>query len=90
MTEHEIEEPDPQFSIVENDIVEMAEGEIFSLFHVQDNPTSITFLLKRSSAELYFVEPYSKQPSKVILKGLPATIDIESIHKDLGDNGFSI
>ncbi|GFR20788.1 nucleic-acid-binding protein from transposon X-element [Trichonephila clavata] len=66
-------------------------GEWFKIIAAtSDDHRGITNLLTDLKQEYYSIPPLSERPLKVVIKGLPATTDINDISTDLINQGFPV
>ncbi|GFR31713.1 uncharacterized protein TNCT_648451 [Trichonephila clavata] len=56
----------------------------------EDQHREITATLQMNGEEFYAIPPPSKRPYKVVLKGLPASTDIDEIKNDLANQGDAV
>ncbi|GFQ85580.1 putative RNA-directed DNA polymerase from transposon X-element [Trichonephila clavata] len=56
----------------------------------EDQHREITAPLKMNGEEFYAIPPPSERPYKVVLKGLPASTDIDEIKNDLANQGVAV
>ncbi|GFQ66494.1 putative RNA-directed DNA polymerase from transposon X-element [Trichonephila clavata] len=56
----------------------------------EDQHREITAPFKMNGEEFYAILPPSKRPYKVVLKGLPASTDIDEIKNDLANQGVAV
>ncbi|GFY75763.1 nucleic-acid-binding protein from transposon X-element [Trichonephila inaurata madagascariensis] len=66
-------------------------GEYLKIFTSSpDEHRELTKFLQEKGEQYFALEPVTKRPQKVVMKGLPIETDIEEIKKDLTDRGFSV
>ncbi|GFY76800.1 nucleic-acid-binding protein from transposon X-element [Trichonephila inaurata madagascariensis] len=66
-------------------------GEFLKIFATSpDEHRNITKFLTEKGEQYFAIEPVTKRPQKVVIKGLPITIDIDDIKTELTERGFDI